>query len=146
MFSTHSLAKLRMLSPAERRLLLQALLLLPLASTGLRVGGMRRTRAWLSGLTHAEATQALDAATVARVVRIASQRGPVRAKCLSAALTLEALLKRHGHRGELKLGVRKGQRGLEAHAWIEHDGAPLMETAGVRQRFGPLEPAPGPSA
>lgn len=146
MFSTPSLAKLRTLSPAERRLLFQALLLLPLASTGLRVGGMRRTRAWLDGLVRSGAEPALDAATVARMVRIAARRGPVRAKCLSAALTLESLLKRHGHRGELKLGVRKGQRGLEAHAWIEHGGAPLMERIDVRQRFVPLEPAPGPSA
>jgi hypothetical protein len=146
MFATPSLAKLRALSPAERRLLLQALVLLPVASAGLGLAGMRRTRAWLAGLAREDSLQGLDAAAVARVVRIAARRGPVRAKCLSAALTLEALLRRHGHRGELKLGVRKRCGRLEAHAWIEHEGTPLMEPAGVRLRFAPLEPPAGRSA
>jgi len=40
-------------------------------------------------------------------------------------MIVRTLLRRHGIDAELKLGVRQGQRGFEAHAWVELAGFPL---------------------
>ncbi len=54
--------------------------------------------------------------------------GPWQRTCLKRALVLYYLLRRAGHAAELHIGVRRGQRQpLEAHAWLERDGAPVLE-------------------
>jgi hypothetical protein len=140
MSATHKLAKLRALTPAERRVLVEASLVLPIAATALRLTGLRATRRLLEHCSSpARPSDRIDPAGVARMVAVAARHGPVRAKCLSAALTLEALLRRRGVKGELRLGVRKHEGRFEAHAWVEHDGAALMDPAGLHARFASLE-------
>jgi hypothetical protein len=79
------------------------------------------------------------------MVALAVRRGPFRAKCLPAALTLQTLLARAGIASELRLGVRKRGTRLEAHAWIEHRGVALMEEgANVHAGFAPFEGAIDP--
>jgi hypothetical protein len=130
------LAKLRALTALERGILLQSLFLLPLTSASLRFAGLARTRRWLDRLVpRGPAREGLDASRVARVVAIASRHGPIRPRCLSAALALRSLLRRHGMDASLRLGVRKHEGRLEAHAWVEHAGHALMEPAGVHDRF-----------
>jgi hypothetical protein len=51
---------------------------------------------------------------------------------------LQHLLRRAGEASELRLGVRKVDGRLDAHAWIEHQGAALMEAGDVRERFAPF--------
>jgi hypothetical protein len=47
-------------------------------------------------------------------------------RCLAQALVMHALLHRHGHASNLKIGVRLVDRArevpLDAHAWVECDG------------------------
>jgi len=64
--------------------------------------------------------------------------------CLTEALTLQCLLARRGLATRLWLGVRPGQapsgpRGnpLLAHAWLEHDGRPILGGA-VADGYAPL--------
>jgi hypothetical protein len=61
------------------------------------------------------------------MVRVAATYGPFRAKCLPRAIVLWSMLRHDGVAAELRLGVRHGDRGFEAHAWVEVGGLPLDE-------------------
>lgn len=138
------LARLLALTAPERRALVEATLLLPVAATTLRLAGMRATQRLLERYAgSAQVHSSIDAAGVARMVAVAVRYGAVRARCLPAALTLEALLRRRGLAGQLRLGVRKHEGRFEAHAWIEHEGAALMEPARLHSRFAAFD---GPAA
>lgn len=138
----HSLARLRALHPAERRLLLLALFLLPAYSAGLRLRGLRRARRWFRTLP---AIAGATPAQAERMVALAVRRGPWRASCLPAALTLQRLLAAQGVEAELRLGVRKAGVSLEAHAWLEREGIPILDIGGGPGSFGALERAAAPS-
>jgi hypothetical protein len=143
MFATPSLVKLRALTAAERRVLVEAALILPLAAVALRLAGFRATRGILDRFARpSRGAAAIQPAGVARMVAAAARLGPVRARCLAAALTLEALLRRRGFPAHLRLGVRKHEGRLEAHAWIEHEGAALMEPSRQHAHFLPFEGLP----
>jgi Transglutaminase-like superfamily len=60
------------------------------------------------------------------------------ATCLPQALTAEAILRRRGHPADLRLGVRRGPDGIEAHAWVESYGRVIVGD-GDLDRFEPLE-------
>lgn len=47
--------------------------------------------------------------------------------CLRRALVLQRILARAGHAVVLVIGVRRSDGELQAHAWIEHGGTPLLE-------------------
>ena len=70
----------------------------------------------------------------ARPVMAASQ-GPCRANCLKQSLALWWLLRLTGIESALRIGVRKGPVGVEAHAWIECRGPPLNDREDVSIRF-----------
>ena len=145
MSSTSSLKRLADLPPRERLVLARALVLLPIAAAGLRTLGLKRTQALLvPRLDSRSSGHGVDPARIARMVQIAARRGPLRAKCLSASLTLQALLARAGLASELRLGVRKRGTLLEAHAWVEHAGVALMEPEGVHGRFSAFSRAIAP--
>jgi len=126
MSATHRLARLRALTPVERRVLGEALVLLPATCATLRFAGLRRARALLALIVRQDRThEGLDAHAIARLVAIAARHAPFRARCLAASLTLESLLRRHGLEGRLRLGVRRHEGRIEAHAWVEHGGSAL---------------------
>ena len=55
-------------------------------------------------------------------------RGPLRARCLTRSLTLQAILARHGVLAQLRVGVAREGSQLLAHAWLELDGTVLNES------------------
>ena len=61
------------------------------------------------------------------MVRVAATYGPFRAKCLPRAIVLWSMLRNERVAAELRLGVRHGDHGFEAHAWVEVGGLPLDE-------------------
>jgi hypothetical protein len=64
---------------------------------------------------------------IVRAVESASRFVPGGANCLTRALTTRMLMTRYGLDSSLRLGVTKASRGiLEAHAWIEYNGAVLI--------------------
>jgi hypothetical protein len=143
MFATPRLGKLRALTAAQRRVLVEATLLLPLVAAALRLAGLRATRRLLERYAGGPGTQTpMEPAVVARMVSVAARHGLVRPHCLPSALTLEALLRRRGWAPELRLGVRKHEGGFEAHAWIEHEGIALMEPFRRHAGFIPFEGLP----
>src|SRR5436309_389524 len=120
-------------------MLFRAAAMLPIVAVGLRAIGMRRMQAALAKLssraTCRAASDATQAKEIARLVSIAARHGPYRARCLPVALALQWLLRRHGLDAELRLGVRKKDGRVEAHAWIEHQGIPLIDSADMGERF-----------
>jgi hypothetical protein len=55
---------------------------------------------------------------------------PVDSRCLMRSLVLTRLLARRGLRSTFVLSAAPGPQ-LEAHAWVEHSGEPLLEPAGA---------------
>ena len=128
----------------ERRLLVAALLMLPLTRLALRVVGFRR---WQSFLTRfvphssqaAPANAAARGAQTARMVRAAAREGLGRPNCLSRSLVLWWLLARQGFPAELRIGARKKDAALEAHAWVELAGRVLGEDDDPHTQFAAFQ-------
>jgi hypothetical protein len=147
------------LSPDERWLLAQALVLLPLTFAGVYTLGVSRWQrvlarvmlrrgdsgfdAHLPGksstvLSDSQAT-AQRARLIARLVKTAAQHGLYHATCLPQSLVLWTLLSRNGVDSQIRFGARKEEGQLQAHAWVECFGIALNEEGDVHQRFPPLE-------
>jgi hypothetical protein len=135
--------KFRRLSGAERWLLLQALLLLPLTAQMLRWVGVRRWQSFLARLSQVKRIAGdtgydsliRRARLTARMVRVAAGHVPCRATCLYQSLTLWWLLRRQGVASDLRIGVGLKEGQFLAHAWVEFQGRVLTDAADVRQRF-----------
>ncbi len=132
------------LTRLERLLLLRAMLLLPLTSLALRLVGFRSLQALLVRRLPAAPEFSREpaverAALTARMVRAAARRDPGRPNCLKQSVVLWWLLRRQGIPAELRIGVRKTGQVLEAHAWVEHEGAPLHEEEDLHEHYAPFE-------
>ncbi len=57
---------------------------------------------------------------------------PWDSRCLMRSLVLLRMLARRGVVSQLVIGVRPGEQ-FEAHAWVEHDGHPLLPTLGYER-------------
>src|SRR5439155_18139287 len=127
----HRLNRFRSLSGGERGILLAALGALPLIQLLLHLFGFNRTTAVLGRVRHGTRTTGssdwTQARRIAHLSHIAARRGVTRGNCLSQSLTLWWLLQHAGIEGELRIGVRKQQDELLAHAWVELLGMPLNE-------------------
>ncbi len=109
----------------ERRLILQALLVVPAVRLALWLLPFRvvhrlvRDRR-VSGPTTVSAERIVWAVTAA------AARVP-RATCLTQALGASLLLPRYGHDATLRVGVAKDEDGrLRAHAWLESGGVTIL--------------------
>lgn len=140
------LAPLRELSLSECRLLAFALVAAPSLSLGLSIFGLSRMRDALGRLVRAprvpsdtgERAEA-RARTVARVVDIAAAHGVVRVNCLGRSLLTWLILSRDGIETTMRIGVLREGESLRAHAWVEHGGRPVNDTADVASRFPPFD-------
>ncbi len=118
--------------PAQE-LFLRAIVLLPLVALSLRWRGFRATQTALQKFLstaypeHESALVSKDAAVTAHMVNAADRHGLVHPSCLAKSLTLWWLLARQGIPSDLRIGIRKGKKEFEAHAWVERDGAALNE-------------------
>ena len=125
------------LSVADRRLIVEAALLLSIVSIGLRICRFQRLRGMLAWcgrpLDHPEKP------SVAPVSRVADRIGwaitaiakdwPRSMSCLVQAVAAEAMLRRRGIASDLRLGVRNDRNKADpfsAHAWLERDGLVLI--------------------
>jgi len=131
--------------------LMEALLLLPLVRLALGLVGFRRCQQLLnclvpgSVLPAGSSTQILEKSRlVARMVRAAGVYGPFRATCLPESLVLWWMLKRRRVPVEVRIGVRKDDQRLEAHAWVELYGTVLNDSDDVHQRFTPFDSSVSP--
>jgi Transglutaminase-like superfamily len=54
---------------------------------------------------------------------------PADSRCLVRSLVVLRMMARRGARLDLSIGARPGTQ-LEAHAWVEHEGQPVLPTLG----------------
>jgi hypothetical protein len=147
------LSRFHVLPDQEQRVLLSALLLLPLNAGGLRLIGFRRWRAviswWLA--THrrlgkpAEPDFSISPQRIAQLVFAASHEGQWTGACLERSLVLWWLLRRRNFSAELHVGVRRQVARFEAHAWVQLDNVVLNDDEALLN-YVPFEnpvPLPG---
>jgi hypothetical protein len=74
-----------------------------------------------------------DGARLARAVVKTLEPLPVDSRCLMRSLVLLGVLSRRGVAGSLVIAVRPEERDrLDAHAWVEVGGRPLLAPAGMQ--------------
>jgi hypothetical protein len=136
----------RSLTGFERRQTVAALVWLPVVTLGLRALGFGRLRAGLARLAPLPAGSLVPlpdadtrAVAVARSISRAARYGVVHGSCLAQSLAVWWLLRRCGLEAEVCIGVRRSTDTVEAHAWVEHRGIVLNDTADVRDRFAAFE-------
>jgi hypothetical protein len=138
--------KLRSLQPAGRRILIAAVLLVPVTGLGLRLFDFRRVHSGMSWLGRRSARKAPQdawryARRAGRLVSYLGQNGPFPGNCLSRSLVLWYLLRRAGIQGELRIGVRREDGQFTAHAWVEYQDCPLNAHERVRERYAAFDEA-----
>jgi hypothetical protein len=121
----------------------QAWALLVIVDVGLWLLPFPRLRDWAAGcprrpeLDPAQETELSQ--HLWRLVDIAARNHLYPMSCLRRTLALQRLLAGQGVAAELRLGVRKDDHGLSAHAWLEVAGQPLGEPETISERFAPLK-------
>jgi Transglutaminase-like superfamily len=129
------------LAPSARSQFLRAAAILPLLKLSLKWRGLQATRRMLERHSNGKLDRSREIAgdetpqITARMVRAAARHGMVRPSCLEESLTLWWLLARQGIVSQLRIGVRKPEKGFEAHAWVERDGVPLNESQPASTQF-----------
>ena len=126
----------------EKRLLVTAVLLLPLVRVALLAVPFQTLRRLLATLARppnvVNAVRRLTPERLAWAVTAAARHMPGTWTCLVQALALRVLLYRHGHPATLRLGVaRQGSGEFAAHAWVECEGRPVGG-ASLASGFTPL--------
>ena len=135
-----SLHKFARLPAADRRLLVEAALLLGALRVGLWLLPFRLVRRMADRVSAGVAGDIgqLSVERIAWAVTAASRYLPG-ATCLPQALAAQALLGRHGYPAVLRIGVARGAAGrLEAHAWIESRGRIVIGGEADLARYTPL--------
>jgi hypothetical protein len=121
---------------AERVMLLQALITLPLIRIGLCLFGLARMQKILGSRHIRSVDDVVLPQAAARMVAAAARI--VRANCLQRSLTLWWLLYRRGILSDLRIGVRRQGDQLAAHAWIEYAGVVINDRADVARLYAPF--------
>lgn len=126
----------------DRWSFLRALILLPCCRLGLRALGYRRLTALLERSSRPSPNHQPSEALVAahrQAVERASRYLPGQYTCLHRSLLLWWTLRRAGLDCRLRIGVRKDEGELAAHAWIEHQGRAINDQPAVADEFAPFE-------
>lgn len=123
------------LSRRERRMLVQALIRLPVAAMRVRFDSgtvLRSQPPILAGPAGDEPAVIREAA---RMVNAAARYAPMPATCLPKSIVLQQLLRREGIETALRIGVRKSDGALDGHAWLEYRGVPVADSPSVHECF-----------
>jgi hypothetical protein len=136
--------RIRALDAVERRLIVEAITLLGFAWIGLRIFSfpmLRRVFDAYSRTLRITSRAAPSPKQIAWAVTTAGGKFPWRITCLMEALAADAMLRRHGHICELRLGVQPPGHGpipLQAHAWVECEGAVVVGDIDDLADYAPL--------
>ena len=141
--------KFRALSSRDRLNLVLFSLLLPLMDVGLRVLGYRRLRAFLAArprnLPKYEGSEIAAVKTskhVSYLVTVASRYGLYHATCLRRSLLIWWWLRRMGIQTELRIGIKKQDGQLYAHAWIRLGNEIISDSLDVERNFSAFKDLP----
>jgi hypothetical protein len=142
-----SLGRFMRLSGKDRRLLLEAIVLLPAIHGALMLLGYTRLKRGMEKmfpfrtvfLTVNETDRFQRAQEIASIVSIAAQHGVYKASCLRRSLLTWWFLRLEEINGQICFGVRMVNQRLEAHAWVEYHGRIVNDSQSVRSTFRVLE-------
>jgi hypothetical protein len=81
----------------------------------------------------------LPASRVAYLVAAAARHHLLTLRCLPRAVVLQSLLRDQVIQTDLRIGVRRIEKNMEAHAWIERDGQVIGDSPEVVRLYLPLE-------
>ena len=144
------LHRFSLLNSQERGMFLRAATLLPLISLSLRIRGFRATQQSLQSFSFSSKIERRSPENVAdservrlavRMVNAAVRYGWARPTCLEKSLALWWLLRRHGITSSVRIGARAAGGKLEAHAWVECEGAALNEPDGEHRHYATFDAA-----
>jgi transglutaminase superfamily protein len=128
------LAKVGALTWSERRVLIEAALLIGVLQTALRACGLRRVQRMLAATLPLPACQDVigisdrqRAVAISRLVDVAA-RHTVKNTCLHRSLALWWLLGRRRVASQIRIGTRRHDGRFDAHAWVELDGIVINDT------------------
>jgi len=135
------------LSAHSRGVVIEAALALTATWIGLRVAGYGRWRRVLDRLAPGTVQRAStgesaalgSAQTIARFEQSTARHLFLQTNCLEQSLALCWLLHRRGIPAALRIGARKNEGRLEAHAWVELSGTVLNQDQGQHVHFAPFE-------
>jgi hypothetical protein len=138
------------LSSADRRLLLESVLLLSAIKLGLWFLPFRMLRSLIARIIGPAADlRQPDRASLKKVawsMKVVGRRLPIFKNCLNRALATQLLFGRRGQTVDLRFGVsRHGEGKLEAHAWIESCGRIVVGEVDNHSIYVPLAPLEGKS-
>ncbi len=122
---------------AERKFLLRAWIGLLACDVALRILPFGTVQRYCSRAAKSGAKPSFDPRRMAELVAAAGRNHLYPMTCLRRSLVLQRLLARHGIGSTLRLGVRKADRELQAHAWLEKDGQ-VLETGAEWSGFQTL--------
>ena len=137
--------KVRRLSPSDRGLLFQSVLLLPVIHIALSVLGyarLLRIMERLVTLRHGSGSEGQSlqrAREIARIVSMAARHGLYKASCLRRSLVVWWFLRKAGIQSQICFGVRVFKSQLRAHAWVEYNGTVLDDAGNVHEQYLPLK-------
>jgi hypothetical protein len=144
------LRRFSVLDSDARGIFLRAAVLLPVISFSLRIRGFRATQRLLQNFSFFSKTKERSyenvmkrerVALAVRMVNAAARHGWGRPTCLEKSLALWWLLRREGIASSIRIGARTAGGKLEAHAWVECDGAAQNEPAGEHRHYATFDAA-----
>jgi hypothetical protein len=135
--SQHKLKTLLRMSGRDRLRLTVTLLLLAAIRLGLWLLPFQTLLQNLEKLGRSTTAPPLSISHIVWMVNVSSRYMPG-VKCLARALTTRVLLNWYGYASELRIGVAKGEQGLEAHAWVEYQGKVIIGGLSTLSRYVPM--------
>ena len=125
---------------------MRAAVLLPMVALSLKVRGFLATQRSLqrratSAASHGGANASTDPQIdwCVRMVNAAARELWPMSTCLEGSLVLWQLLERCGIVSAVRLGARKVDGDLEAHAWVERNGEPLNDREFAHRHYAAFD-------
>ncbi len=149
------LRRFSVLDSEARGIFLRAAVLLPAISLSLRIRGFRATQQSLQNFSFSSKAekqfheslkddQRVGVAVrmvAVRMVNAAARHNWRGATCLEKSLALWWLLRREGVTSSVRIGARTVAGKLEAHAWVECEGAALNEPREEHRHYATFDAA-----
>ena len=127
-----------------KRLVLQCALILPFTYVGLELLGLKRFLKLMEGFTSVSFELPKYSKDEARrdtqLFSAVARRCPLPLKCLGRSLALCWLLRWRGVDAGVHIGVRKNDRDLDAHAWVQVGELVINDSEDITERYARLSP------
>jgi hypothetical protein len=136
------LRKFTCLPSADRRLLVTAALVMGLVGVALRLVSFKKLLHLTEEFSHttSQGQNPLPPSSerITWAIAAVSRRIPLFSRCLTQAIAAKIILARCGYPALMRIGVSRNENGrLEAHAWVESQGA-IVVGAPTADHFVPL--------